>query len=250
MQPQTPQINPYGAPHAPVGDYVAGDHAVLERARSVPADHGVAWYREAWRLFKLSPGVWIGIWVVFVVILIGDQHRPPARQPRRGRADTRIRRGHDDRRAQRRSQQRRPLRRPLRGVQRARGCADADRPPPARAVARLRSRMFALVVGFGGAMSMFMGEMSPETTGHGSDRAHDRARSPGGGHLHTDHQRRVARVGPHRARRRGRARRAPPCLRRHLPQPAAAARLRARSRWRSPSSPRFRWRSAGWCWGR
>ena len=39
MQPETPQINPYGAPQAPVGDYVTGDHAVLERARSVPADH-------------------------------------------------------------------------------------------------------------------------------------------------------------------------------------------------------------------
>jgi len=70
MPPETPQINPYGAPQAPVGDYVAASHAVLERARSVPADHGVAWYREAWRLFKLSPGVWIGIWVVFTAIVI------------------------------------------------------------------------------------------------------------------------------------------------------------------------------------
>jgi hypothetical protein len=63
-------MNPYGAPQAPVGDYVARDHAVLERARSVPADHGVGWYREAWRLFKQSPGVWIGIWAVFTVIVI------------------------------------------------------------------------------------------------------------------------------------------------------------------------------------
>jgi hypothetical protein len=70
VQPETPQINPYGAPQAPVGDYVAGDHAVLERARNVPADHGVAWYREAWRLFKLSPGVWIGIWAAFTGIVI------------------------------------------------------------------------------------------------------------------------------------------------------------------------------------
>ena len=70
MQPQMPPSNPYGAPQAPVGDYVAGEHAILETARSVPANHGMAWYREAWRLFKLSPGIWIGIWIVFVLILL------------------------------------------------------------------------------------------------------------------------------------------------------------------------------------
>ena len=70
MPQQTPPINPYGAPQAPVGDYVAGEHAILEQARSVPADHGLAWYREAWRLFKVSPGIWIGMWIVMLVILI------------------------------------------------------------------------------------------------------------------------------------------------------------------------------------
>jgi hypothetical protein len=53
-----------------VGDYIPGGRAVLEIARSVPPDHGLAWYREAWRLFKLSPGIWIGIWIVFVAILM------------------------------------------------------------------------------------------------------------------------------------------------------------------------------------
>jgi len=70
MQPETPPINPYGAPQAPVGDYVAGGHAMREHARLVPADHGVAWYRQAWRLFKLSPGVWIGIWAAFMGIVV------------------------------------------------------------------------------------------------------------------------------------------------------------------------------------
>jgi len=70
VQPETPQINPYGAPRAPVSDYVAGNHAVLERARSVPADHGVAWYREGWRIFKMSPAVWIGIWAAFFAIVV------------------------------------------------------------------------------------------------------------------------------------------------------------------------------------
>ena len=70
MPPETPHLNPYGAPQAPVGDYIAGDRAVLETARSVAADHGMSWYREGWRLFKLSPGAWIGMWVVFAVILL------------------------------------------------------------------------------------------------------------------------------------------------------------------------------------
>jgi uncharacterized membrane protein len=65
-----PPINPYGAPQARVGDFQPGNRPVLEQARSVPADHALAWYREAWRLFKLSPGVWIGIWIVFLVILM------------------------------------------------------------------------------------------------------------------------------------------------------------------------------------
>ena len=70
MSSQMPPINPYGAPQAPVGDYQPGNRPILDQARSVPADHALAWYREGWRLFKLSPGAWIGIWVVFLVILM------------------------------------------------------------------------------------------------------------------------------------------------------------------------------------
>jgi uncharacterized membrane protein len=69
VPPQTPPINPYGAPQAPVGDYVPGELTILENARAVSADHGLAWYREAWRVFKLSPGAWIGMWIVFVAIV-------------------------------------------------------------------------------------------------------------------------------------------------------------------------------------
>ena len=36
---------------------------------SVPAGNGVAWWSEGWRLFALSPWVWIGITVLFVVIV-------------------------------------------------------------------------------------------------------------------------------------------------------------------------------------
>jgi uncharacterized membrane protein len=71
-----PPINPYGAPQAPVGDYQPGNRPILQEARSVPADHALAWYKEAWRLFKLSPGTWIGIWVVFLVILMAINFVP------------------------------------------------------------------------------------------------------------------------------------------------------------------------------
>ena len=68
--PQAPQVNPYGAPLARVEDAAAGSAGILDRARSVPAGHALAWYSEAWRLFKLSPGAWIGIWLIFFVILV------------------------------------------------------------------------------------------------------------------------------------------------------------------------------------
>ncbi|MCC6195941.1 MAG: hypothetical protein IT518_15905 [Burkholderiales bacterium] len=69
MQPQTPPINPYGAPQAPVGDH-AGDQSIREQARHVSAGHALRWYREAWRLFKVSPGAWIGLWVVLALLTI------------------------------------------------------------------------------------------------------------------------------------------------------------------------------------
>jgi uncharacterized membrane protein len=37
---------------------------------AVPAGRGSAWWSEGWRLFTPSPGTWIGISVVFIVILI------------------------------------------------------------------------------------------------------------------------------------------------------------------------------------
>jgi uncharacterized membrane protein len=37
---------------------------------TVPAGNGIAWWREGWRLFAASPGIWIAITVLFVVIMI------------------------------------------------------------------------------------------------------------------------------------------------------------------------------------
>jgi len=61
--------NPYAAPKAavadapvPQGEYVAGGKKVL-------AARGWNWLADGWTLFKAAPGLWIGINVVFVVIL-------------------------------------------------------------------------------------------------------------------------------------------------------------------------------------
>ena len=40
------------------------------RAASVPAGNGTAWWGEGWRLFAASPGVWVAITVLYVVIMV------------------------------------------------------------------------------------------------------------------------------------------------------------------------------------
>src|SRR2546423_1797543 len=72
MEAPQPQANPYGAPLARVEDATSGEvPGILARARSVPARHALAWYREAWRLYKIAPGAWIGVWVLFVLLAFG-----------------------------------------------------------------------------------------------------------------------------------------------------------------------------------
>jgi uncharacterized membrane protein len=41
-----------------------------QRAATVPAGNGTTWWGEGWRLFVASPGVWVGITVLFVVIMV------------------------------------------------------------------------------------------------------------------------------------------------------------------------------------
>jgi uncharacterized membrane protein len=67
--PPQPGSNPYDAPLAPVSDAVARDGGYVERARALPASRGFAWYGEAWRLFTVSPGAWIAIWLIFFLCL-------------------------------------------------------------------------------------------------------------------------------------------------------------------------------------
>src|SRR5690349_3034104 len=70
--PQAPPVNPYGAPLARVDDATSSEApGILDRARSVPPGHALAWYREAWRLYQVAPGAWIGVWVLFMLLAAG-----------------------------------------------------------------------------------------------------------------------------------------------------------------------------------
>lgn len=64
--------NPYAAPKAAVADEtVVLDADFVAGGESRPAGHGWTWIAESWRLFKRQPLLWIGMWVVFAVIMIG-----------------------------------------------------------------------------------------------------------------------------------------------------------------------------------
>ena len=64
--------NPYAAPKAAVADEtVALDADFTPGGQSRPAGNGWTWIAAAWNLFKRQPGLWIGMWLLFVVIFIG-----------------------------------------------------------------------------------------------------------------------------------------------------------------------------------
>lgn len=65
--------NPYEAPRAAVGDYEpvradAGDF--LGAPRVQPIGNGATWLGDAWQLFRQNIGLWIGIFVVMVVLMM------------------------------------------------------------------------------------------------------------------------------------------------------------------------------------
>jgi uncharacterized membrane protein len=69
--PEAPGVNPYGAPQAPVDDRMGAmaEGLALEPHR-LPAGAALGWYGEAWRLYKLAPGPFTLLWVVFAVIIV------------------------------------------------------------------------------------------------------------------------------------------------------------------------------------
>jgi len=65
-------VNPYAAPKAAVADetlVLSGDFVPGGLAQ--PASHGWDWIPAAWDLFKRQPGLWIGIWLLLMVMTFG-----------------------------------------------------------------------------------------------------------------------------------------------------------------------------------
>jgi uncharacterized membrane protein len=63
--------NPYAAPKAAVADSVTAlPGNFVASGRAVPAGHGWTWIVEGWNLFKRQPAVWIGVVVVFFLLLL------------------------------------------------------------------------------------------------------------------------------------------------------------------------------------
>jgi len=65
--------NPYEAPRAVVADYQPVDPDAGQRAdapQALPAGRGVEWFKQGWALFALNPGLWIGIYIVFMGIIL------------------------------------------------------------------------------------------------------------------------------------------------------------------------------------
>jgi uncharacterized membrane protein len=62
--------NPFKAPEARVADVIAAAGEFIPEGRRVPAGSGVDWFSRGWELFRLAPGPWIGITVVFALTII------------------------------------------------------------------------------------------------------------------------------------------------------------------------------------
>ena len=60
--------NPFAPPKAAVLQAASDDGLYVEDGQKVAAGRGAAWWSEAWALFRQAPGMWILIFVVFMVL--------------------------------------------------------------------------------------------------------------------------------------------------------------------------------------
>lgn len=62
--------NPFQVPTARVADVAGASGPFIAEGRRVPAGNGVVWFSRGWELFKQAPGVWIGIAIGFLLIMM------------------------------------------------------------------------------------------------------------------------------------------------------------------------------------
>lgn len=62
--------NPFKAPEARVADVAIDSGDLVLEGQKLDAGRGSAWLGGGWELFKQAPGTWIGISVVYMVILM------------------------------------------------------------------------------------------------------------------------------------------------------------------------------------
>ncbi len=69
--------NPYAAPQTSVVDPIeSGNEALLEKPLTRPIGRGVAWISSSFELFKRSPGLWIILIIIYIVLAIAVQMVP------------------------------------------------------------------------------------------------------------------------------------------------------------------------------
>src|SRR5712671_1546054 len=70
-------IDPYAAPKSRVADtVVAPDGDFIARGHGVPAGNGWQWIADAWAMFKVQKGTWIGLFVILAVIILALNFLP------------------------------------------------------------------------------------------------------------------------------------------------------------------------------
>src|SRR5689334_19824960 len=64
------QDNPFAPPKAAVLAAEAADGEYIPDGQKIENSRGTAWFGEAWDLFKASPGIWVAIYVLFLLMWI------------------------------------------------------------------------------------------------------------------------------------------------------------------------------------
>jgi hypothetical protein len=60
--------NPFAPPKAAVLEAESPDGELVPDGQKVDTSRGIAWFGEGWRIFKASPGIWVLMFVIFMVL--------------------------------------------------------------------------------------------------------------------------------------------------------------------------------------